>query len=124
MLPMPENDFDRAMAKADHVILRTMGREFRIHNGRHSVHILGVLDETESDVHLKNGGGTFDDVAPRLFVRTSDIDGVSKRSRVECDGVVYWVISIGPNDNGFCYLTLARGEPGTSLPVIDGWSKK
>ncbi|MEB0968360.1 head-tail joining protein [Citrobacter braakii] len=124
MLSMPDNDFDRAMAKADHAILRTMGREFHIQAGGRSVHIRGVLDEAESDVLLKKGGGTFHDVAPRLFVRTRDIAGVSKKSRVECDGVVYWVVSIGPDDNGFCYLTLARGEPGTSLPVIDGWSKK
>ncbi len=124
MLSMPDNDFDRVMAKADHEILRAMGREFHIQAGGRFVHIRGVLDETESDVLLKKGGGMIHDVAPRLFVCTRDIEGVSRKSRVECDGVVYWVVSIGPDDNGFCYLTLARGEPGTSLPVIDGWSKK
>lgn len=56
MLSMPDNDFDRAMAKADHEILRAMGREFHIQAGGRSVHIRGVLDETESDVLLKKEG--------------------------------------------------------------------
>lgn len=120
---MPDNHFDRAMAAADHVILRTMGRGFRIDAGGRTVYIRGVLDEPEADVRLKNGGGEFQDVAPRLFVRTCDIDGVSKKARVESENGVYRVVSIGPDDNGFCYLTLARGEPGTLLPAIE-WSKK
>ncbi|HHR6054373.1 TPA: head-tail joining protein [Providencia alcalifaciens] len=109
---MRDNPFDRAMAKADNAILQHLGRQCWIEIAGRKISLRGVLDEPVAGVQLKRQAGQIHDVAPRLFVKSSDIAGMKPKARVDIGGQTYWVVTLDPDDNGYCYLTLARGKPG------------
>lgn len=119
---MFDNVFDSAMSAADDVILKTMGRDVWIEIAGRMVPVKGVFDVPAADVQLKKHAGHVQDVAPRLFVKSHDVEGVRKKAKVLIRDVGYWVVKAGPDDNGSCELVLARGEPAQTVAEIKQWS--
>lgn len=124
-----DNIFDKAMADADSVIIKTMGIpvKFTI-GGIERDEIPGVFDEPGNDVTLDKGSLTVRNTSPTLFVFYADVIGVARHDSVVVNGEVYRVTDPGWDElsgkpGSTVTICLGRGAPGNNTPEVTAPSK-
>ncbi|EAV3606775.1 hypothetical protein NVX60_004667 [Salmonella enterica] len=118
-----DNLFDAAMSDADSRIIDVMGTTVQVVIAGQPRTIRGVFDEPAANAILPSGAASVDDIAPELFVKSADVDGITRRDSVIIGGINFWVTRAGPVDGDCRVLTLARGVPGKPQPEINKWSR-